>query len=427
MSTESIVILGGSFAGISAAHFALKHVLPQLPKKEDVTYNVTIVNPSKDFYWRIAAPRAAASKELMPMNKIFYPIEPAFTYAFPKFKFVQGSATHVDPAGQTVSVTTISGEQQQLPYAALVIATGFTTPSPLFTQSTDAAALEATYDSFQQSLKNAKTVVIGGGGPVGVETAGEIAEILNGKPGFMASAPKNPKAKVTLICGDKKMLPVLRQSISDTAEQFLKRVGCNVTYNTRIVSASKIGEGEGAKTRIELSNGESIEADIYVDATGTRPNSGFLPREWLDSRNRVACNNKTLRVEHESAGPRVYALGDVASYTRGGVMDMADAVPVAMTNLKKDLIAHLTGTAAAGGDRHYNPNLKEQQICPIGTQKGVGAFGGYKVPSQMVWMIKGRDYLISQLAEGTLRGDQWKKDGKWTPVQDSGKAGLSSG
>lgn len=426
MSTESIIILGGSFAGIGAAHFALKHVLPQLPKKEGVTYNVTLVNPSKDLYWRFAAPRAVASKELMPTNKIFYPIEPAFTYAFPKFKFVQGTATHVDSAGQSVSVTTASGEQQTLPYAALVIATGFTTPSPLFTQGTDAAGLEATYDTFQKSLKNAKTVVIGGGGPVGVETAGEIAEILNGKPGFMASAPKNPKAKVTLVCGDKKLLPILRESIGQTAQQFLKRLGCDVTYNTKVISATKIGEGEGAKTRVEFSTGESIEADIYIDATGTRPNTGFLPKEWLDNRNRLACNSKTLRVEHESAGPRIYALGDVASYTRGGVMDMADAVPVAMTNLKTDLIAHFTGSAP-GGDRHYAPNLKEQQICPIGTQKGVGAFGGYRVPSQMVWMIKGRDYLISQLAEGTMRGDQFKKDGKWTPVQNAGKAGLSSG
>lgn len=173
MSTETILILGGAFAGMSAAHYALKHVIPRLPKKSDTSYNVTIVNPSKDFYWRVAAPRVTASKELMPYSKLFYPIEPAFAYAKDKFTFVQGKATHVDPAGQTVSVETVSGEQKSIPYAALVIATGFTSPSPLFTQTTDRAALEATYDAFHSQLKNAKTVVIGGAGPVGVETAGE--------------------------------------------------------------------------------------------------------------------------------------------------------------------------------------------------------------------------------------------------------------
>lgn len=425
MSTETILILGGSFAGIGAAHYALRHIIPQLPKKEGVTYNVTLVNPSKDLFWRVAGPRACVSKQMMPADKIFYPIEPAFTYALPKFKFVQGTATHVDPAGQTVSVTTASGEQQSLPYAALVIATGFSTPSPLFTQTTDAAALQSVYDVFQQSLKTAKTVVIGGGGPVGVETAGEIAESLNGKPGFMASAPKNPKAKVTLVCGDKKLLPILREALGQTAQQYLKRLGCDVTYNTRVVSATKIGEEPGAKTRVELSNGEIIEADIYIDATGTRPNTGFLPKEWLDNRNRLACNPKTLRVEHESAGPRVYVIGDVGSYTRGGIMDLSDALPVAMTNLKTDLIAHISGTAP-GGDRHYTANLKEQQVVPIGTQKGVGAFGGHKIPSQMVRMIKGKDYMVGQFAEPTLKGDSFKKEGKWTPVQPA-KAGLSSG
>lgn len=426
MSTETILILGGSFAGVGAAHYCFKHVLPQLPKKDGVTYNLTLVNPSKDLWWRFAAPRACASPEMMPSSKTFYPIEPAFAYASSKFKFVQGMATHVDGAGPTVSVTTAQGEQQTIPYAALIIATGFSTPSPLFTQTTDAAALENVYNVFQQGLKTAKTVVIGGGGPVGVETAGEVSEILNGKPGFMASAPKNPKATVKLITNDKKLLPILREAISQTAAQYLKRLGCEVMYNTRIVTATKASEAQDAKTIIELSNGETVEADIYIDATGTRPNTSFLPKEWLDTRNKLACNVQTLRVEHASAGPRIYALGDCASYTRGGVIDLGDAVPVACTNLRTDLIAHFSGQPKMA-DRHYVANMKEQQVVPVGTQKGVGAFGGWRLPSQMVWMIKGRDYLIGQLAKGTMAGDQFKKEGKWTPVQEVQRAGLSQG
>ena len=427
MSTETILILGGSYAGISAAHYALKHTIPQLPKKDDVTYKVTLVNPSKDLYWRFAAPRALVSKQMMPYDQIFYPIEPAFTYAFPKFKFIQGTATHVDAAGQSVSVTTVDGETQTVPYTALIIATGFTTPSPLFTQATDRAALEAVYDAFQKGLKSAKTVVIGGGGPVGVETAGEVAEILNGRPGRMGAVAKQQKAKVTLICADEQLLPVLRPSIGKTAEGFLAKLGCSVTYNTRVVSATKPSSAAAdAPTTISLSNGETLEADMYIDATGSRPNTSFLPKAWLDTRNKLACNPHTLRVDHPSAGPRIYALGDVGSYTRGGVMDLSLAVPVVMTNLKRDLLRHLSGTVFAG-DRHYVPSTKEQQICPIGTQKGVGAFNGFRVPSQMVWMIKGRDYLVSQLAGATLRGDQWRKETKFTPVQEVGKAGLSRG
>jgi NADH dehydrogenase FAD-containing subunit len=426
MSTETILVLGGSFAGMSAAHYALKHIIPQLPKQDGTTYNVTIVNPAKDFFWRIAGPRVAASKELMPYHKLFYPIEPAFAYAKEKFTFVQGKATHVDSASQTVSVETINGEQKSIPYAALVIATGVSTPTPLFTQTTDRAALEATYNSFHSQLKYAKTVVIGGAGPVGVETAGEIAEFLNGKPGFMASAPKNPKAKVTVISAEKKMLPVLRESISKQAEKFLKRVGVDVVYNTKVVSATKASNAENAKTTVQLSDGKTIEADIYIDATGTRPNTSFLPKEWLDNRNRVSCNAKTLRVE--AAGLRVYVVGDCGSYTRGGVMDQYDAIPVAMTNLRTDFIARVSGQAP-GPDRHYEANLKEQQLVPIGSSKGVGAANGMALPSLMVWAIKGRDYLIGMLVEGHMNGKTYEKESKWKPqpVVVAGQAGLSRG
>jgi NADH dehydrogenase FAD-containing subunit len=408
MSTETILILGGSFAGISAAHYALKHTIPQLPKKEGTTYTVTVVNPSKDFFWRIAAPRGAVNKQLMPPSKLFYPIEPAFAYAKDKFTFIQGTATAVDAAAHTVSVATVAGETQSISYAALIIATGFSTPSPLFTQSTNAADLTSTYDAFQKSLGSAKTVVIGGAGPVGVETAGEISEFLNGKPAMFASAPSNPKAKVTLVCAEKKMLPVLREAISKQAEKYLKRLGCDVLYDTKVVSAT----GDG-KTTVQLSDGKTIEADVYIDATGVRPNTSFLPKEWLDNRNKVDSNGKTLRVD--KAGPRVYVAGDVGNYTKGGVVGQAEAIPVVMTNLKTDLTAHISGNAA-GPDRHYKENEAESQICPIGTQKGVGAFNGFKCPSQMVWAIKGRDYLVGMLAQTSLKGDGFKKESKWTPA-----------
>ncbi|KAF2712126.1 FAD/NAD(P)-binding domain-containing protein [Pleomassaria siparia CBS 279.74] len=418
MSTETILVLGGSFAGIGAAHYTLRHTIPQLPKKQGTTYIVTLVNPSKDFYWRIAGPRAAVSKDLIPRAKYLYPIEPAFAYAKGKFNFVQGSATHIDTAGQTVSVTTASGQQQSIPYVALIIATGVTTPSSLFTNSAD---LESTYDEFQKSLLTAKHVVVGGGGPVGVETAGEIAEALNGKPSFLSSKPKNPRCRVTLICADKKMLPILREAISLTAEKYLSRLGVEVMYNTKIVSAQPTGDGN---TVVQLGDGKTIEADLYVDATGVRPNSSFLPKELLDTRNRVASNPHTLRVD--AAGPRVYVVGDVGSYTRGGVMDLADAIPVAMTNLKTDLTAYITGKAP-GPDRHYTANMKEQQIAPIGTGKGVGAMMGWKLPSFMVWFIKGRDYMIGMLAVPTVNGDGFKKEGKWKPQQAVGQQGLSRG
>ncbi|KAF2116927.1 hypothetical protein BDV96DRAFT_573098 [Lophiotrema nucula] len=428
MSTENIVIIGASFAGLGAAHYALKHVVPQLPKKGGKNYTVTLINPSKDFYWRIAGPRAAVSKTLMPESKYIFPIAPGFK-SYPKgsFNFVQGTATHIDSAARTVSVTTAAGEHTQIPYAALVLATGISTPSPLFTQTTDAAGLSATYDSFQKVLPTAKTIIIGGAGPVGVEVGGEIAEFLNGKPGWFQSKPKNQKAKVIIVSAEKKMLPILRESISKKAEKFLKRIGGEVIYNTKVVAATQEGRDIFGPTKVVLSNGKTLNADIYIDATGGRPQTSFIPAAWLDQRNKINCNTKTLRVD--VAGPRVYVVGDAGSYTRGGVIDMANAIPVALTNLKIDLTSQITGRAPTQ-ERHYTADNSESQILPIGPSKGVGAFGGWSLPSFMIKMIKGKDYMSKQMALPTVEGKQWAKEGKWKPQPVAAfteKVGFSSG
>ena len=173
------------------------------------------------------------------------------------------------------------------------------------------------------------------------------------------------------------------------------------------------------KTTVLLSDGRALQADIYIDATGIRPNTSFLPPSWLDARRRVSCNPKTLRVD-KAAGQFIYVVGDAGSYGRGGAMEQEHAIPVAMTNLRTDLIAHLSGKPA-GPDRVFKPVEAVSQIVPIGTQKGVGEFNGYRVPSQMVWALKGRDYMVGMLLPMYLNGKAFEKEGKWAPqVMSSG-------
>ncbi|KAK3073878.1 hypothetical protein LTS18_014350, partial [Coniosporium uncinatum] len=59
-TTHNIIILGGSCAGLSAAHYFLKHVLPplRLASSPSETYHVYLINPSSSFFYRPASPRA---------------------------------------------------------------------------------------------------------------------------------------------------------------------------------------------------------------------------------------------------------------------------------------------------------------------------------------------------------------------------------
>ncbi|KAK7536350.1 uncharacterized protein J3D65DRAFT_628295 [Phyllosticta citribraziliensis] len=410
--THNIVVLGASWSGLSAAHYTLKHILPKLANSD--TYHVYLINSSPDFYWRVAGPRAAVSAQLMPDDKVLYPIAPGFAqYDSKHFTFIVGTATAWDPTARSLTLDTAGGQQQVLPYHALVVATGTRTPTPLLSLHATAEETKNELSKIRTALTSAQTVLIAGGGPAGVETAGEVGELLNGPPGWFSSGPKTRKATITVVTADSKLLPALRPALASKAELFLSKVGVDVKKNVRVESATPAADGQ---TTVSLSNGETQLVDVYIAATGVRPNTAFVPAHLLTDRGYLSTNAQTLRVD--AAGPRVFALGDVGSYTRGGIMDIYDAVPVAMTNLARDLGAYSADkpdAAPAGPDRTYTPNLKETQLVPVGQSKGVGAVFGWKLPSMMVWAIKGRDYMVSN-AGSIVEGSKWAKESSWKPT-----------
>jgi NADH dehydrogenase FAD-containing subunit len=416
---KTVLILGASYAGLSSAHYFLKHVLPVLP--ESKSYNVVLVNPSSHFFARPAAPRALVSQKLMPQEKVFYDIAGGFKqYPAEHFTFLEGTATAMDPSTRTVSITLPNKEVQTISYYSLILAVGTRPVSAILGPQTTHQLVQEAQAAFSKALTEAKTIVIAGGGPAGVETAGEIGHELNGLAGMFSERPKNIKASITLITSDKKLLPALRPALATKAEKFLNKMGVDVIYNTRVQSVTPQGAGEidtatntiekvTSKATVTLANGETKEADLYIPATGVKPNTQFIPRTLLNGRGYVEMNKSTLRVE--GAGERVYAIGDCGSYTCGGVMDIYDAVPVLLTNVKRDLLSP-DGKPTGGQDRPYNPNLKETQLVPVGRSKGVGAVFGWKLPSFMVWLIKGRDYFTSMTPQ-IVDGRKWAKESKW--------------
>ncbi|KAF2107282.1 hypothetical protein BDV96DRAFT_589458 [Lophiotrema nucula] len=407
---KTIVVLGGSYGGTSTAHYLLKHVLPQLPGVE--SYRVALVSPSSQTMCRPACPRALISDDLLPQDKLFVDIQKQFTQYSPvDFRFVHGTATRLDHINRIVSVELKAGEAENIGYHALVIATGASTTSPLFGLSPDEKVLKETWNTFRHGLSTAKSIAIVGGGPTGVETAGELGEYLNGRAGWLSSELTNPKVAITLITADDKILPVLRPAIADKAEKLLARVGVTVVKKTRVVNTIPEDAGTGnisAKATLTFQNGNSMESDLFIPATGFRPNTSFVDASLLTSNGRVDVNVTSLRAE--KAGPRVYAVGDCSSYARPAVHNILAAIPVLCANIKRDLLlAAGKDETAVGADREFKEDTRETQMVPIGKSKGVGAAMGYKLPSFLVWLIKGRDYWLWTTG-GLWSGKQWAKE-----------------
>ncbi|KAJ5196815.1 hypothetical protein N7449_007294 [Penicillium cf. viridicatum] len=307
-SSKNLVVLGGSYGGVSTAHYLLKHVVPQLPNR--ASYQVILISTSSQAICRPACPRALLSDDMFPQEKLFDGVPQQFEqYPKDSFRFIQGTATKLDHDDRYVTASLKDGITEEIAYHALVIATGTSTASPLLGLNGDSESLRATWKTFREALPNAKHIVIAGGGPTGVETAGELGEYLNGRAGWFSSKLENPKVTITLVTAGSKILPVLRPAIAKKAENFLAQVGVMVITGSRVATVLPTSVGTESvlttNTTVTLKDGKILEADLYIPATGAIANTGFIYKSLLTASSSVETNISTLRIDNTST--RVYA------------------------------------------------------------------------------------------------------------------------
>lgn len=409
---NNIVILGGSFSGVGCIHYLLKHVIPKLP--DPASYQVVLVSPSAEVVCRPATVRALISDDLLNQEQLWTNIRSTLETQYSKsvFRFVHGRATALETDARAVDVELVEspGSTERIEYHSLIIATGAATPSPLFSMNRDAAGLRDSWAEFRKAMPAAKHIVLAGGGPTGVETAAELGEHLNGRAGWFNSKLENPKVAITLVTSASKILPNLRESIAETAEGYLAQLGVTIVKNVKVTNVSPDGSGMtelGTKTEIALSDGRTLNADIYIPAVGMTPNTSFVPAELLAEDGRVKVNASTLRVE--GAGPRVYAFGDVSNLARPSIYFIKLAMPTLCHNIKRDLlVAAGKSESSLENDRQWKEDKRETQVVTVGKSKGVGAAMGTRLPSWLVWWLKGRDTGVAMTA-GFWSGKDFEK------------------
>ncbi|KAL4982118.1 hypothetical protein BDW68DRAFT_192429 [Aspergillus falconensis] len=363
--TKTILILGGSYAGTSTAHYALKHILPAFPSPD--SYQVVLVSSSHEVICRPAAPRTLIADSYFDQSKLFVSVEERFKPYGEKFKFIHGRAKWLEHERRVVVVDQLDTDTKiELEYHALIIGTGSSTSSPLLSlNSAGKPELTARWKSFRGALSSARSILIAGGGPTGIETAGELGEHLNGKAGWFSSSLAEPKVKITVL-------------------------GVGVIKNVKVEGVTPVEAGKEeqltAKTAVKLSNAEILQAEL---------------------RQTDGCRRTRRTLCVEKAGPLVYAAGDVSDYARPAIHILMVAIPVLCANLKRDLFAE-AGQTISGEDWLFKADESETQLVPSGKGKGVDAAKSYRMPSFFVWLIKGRDYWLG-MTGGIWSGTQWAK------------------
>ncbi|KAK4072581.1 hypothetical protein Trihar35433_4645 [Trichoderma harzianum] len=363
--TKTIVVLG---VGLAAAPLIRQTMRNVVLKEKD--YNMIVVAPNTHFHWPIAMPRVVVPGQLAD-DKAMIDLRPFFKeYPADKFEFVQGVASAMDPASNTVDVLLSSGASRTINYHTLVVATGTSSKDNMPWKSMgDTEHTKSRLREVQEQIKNAKSIVIAGGGQTGAETAGEL--------GFEYS--KEGRKEVYFIYNDSLPLaPPVMDSVRKQTKTELEKLKVKLVPNTKVTAV----EYSGNDTILTLTSSDgktrTLTTQAYLPTTGGTPNSSFVPAALLDSEGYI---NQTVSLQAKGYN-NIFVIGDIGNL-EGSKAGVADAQTV---HLIKALPIYLKG----GAMPVYTPSTKVMVGITLGRSRGTGQMGSFKVFSFLIHYAKGR-------------------------------------
>lgn len=376
--TKTFIILGAGMTGLPLAHYVLKHYADKYDLK------LLLISRSSEFYWNIGSPRAAIPGQLGD-DKILYSIPPAFAqYPTYRFEFIHGTVDSWDPDKNNVSVTQNNGHQRKLDYHTIVVATGsdYSDGMP-WKLVGDHQKTHDALTKLRNEVHSANSIVVGGGGPTGVEFAGEL--------GYQYA--KEGKKKVTLVISES--LPLESRVMQETrvaAKKELEKLNVTIITNARVTTSETRGTGRKVLELTSIDGTKTaLETDLFVPTWGVKFNTSFAPVFLLDANGRLKVTKSLRAPGYDNA----FLVGDAANLDSYS----ARVREAQVRHLATALGQYLYGAKVLD----YTPAEKVTLLVTVGRGRGVGQLNGWKLWSFLVWYYKGRN-MCTNLVPDYLAG-----------------------
>src|SRR5262245_11265683 len=299
-----VVVLGGGFAGIGGAK--------KLHKSD-----VDVVLVDKHDYHTFQPLLYQVATGLLEQPAVGHPIRDLFQDQ-ENARFHQDAVTAVDLEGREVRFR----ELEPMSYDYLVLGLGaevnffgvegagdyafplYTLPDAVRLKDHLLGVWEAADKQPRLVEDGALNVVVVGGGPTGIETAGAIAELYNGV--FRKDYPDigEDDARITLVEAGPELFPMFKEDIREYTEQALAKRGVEVKTGEVVESITPL--------EVTLKSGDTLRTHTLVWGAGLQGNE--LVRSLgleLERGNRIGVDAELRVASH----PEVYAVGDIAAIT----------------------------------------------------------------------------------------------------------------
>jgi NADH:quinone reductase (non-electrogenic) len=301
-----IVVLGGGFGGVATARH-LERLLRRSPDAE-----ITLV--SRENFFVITPLLFEACSGRLELRHCAQPIRAALR----RSRFIEATVEGVDVQRQIVRAMAPGGGAYELPYDHLVVALGASTNEQLIPGSSNAFTFKTMADAlvlrnhlieqFERAdaapdstkRQGCLTVVVIGGGLVGVELLGELTAFVDDVLRFYPRIRRD-EMRFLLFEAGPRILPEIEEKLAAVASRVLQRRGADLRAATPVKS---IESG-----RVHLAD-ETIDAGTIVLAAGIVPSAiaSSIPVAH-DQRGRIAVDETMRSRSH----PGVWALGDCAA------------------------------------------------------------------------------------------------------------------
>ena len=274
------VILGAGPAGVIAAETLRKHA-PQ--------DRITLVGDEPEPpYSRMAIPYLLIGNV---GESGTYLRKGASHFADLRIEQIHARATALDAAGKTITLS----DGKSLAFDRLLIATGSHPIRPPI-PGMDLPGIHPCW-----TLEDARAIM---------KRAAKGARVLQMGAGFIgciimeALAARGVRLSVVEM-GDRMVPRMMGPTAGGMIKDWCGTKGVQVFTGTRVEAIEKGKTGDGLAVR--LSNGQTMEVDLVISATGVRPAIGFLEKSA------VKCLLGVLTDEHmQTSVPGIYAAGDCA-------------------------------------------------------------------------------------------------------------------